>query len=61
VPGWRSLSKRPRKKNFETTRMLRTRRVFFEKKFVPLTNMFGKFTEKVQVWKLFSEKTLFLE
>ena len=33
----------------------------FLRKFVPPTNMFEECTEKVQAWKLFSDKTLFLE
>jgi len=32
---------------------------FFSKIFLLRSNTFGEFTEKVQAWKLFSEKTLF--
>jgi hypothetical protein len=34
---------------------------FFRKKFMPTSNTYEEFTEKVQAWKLFSDKKLYLE
>jgi hypothetical protein len=44
---------------FEIKSMLRERRILFAKKFVMAFNICREFTEKVQAWKLFSEKALF--
>jgi hypothetical protein len=49
------------KKSFEMAEMLRSRRNFLRKKFVAMTITFVECTEKVQAWKLFSGKKLYLE